>query len=62
LTADDRIALVDLFTRYAWAYDCSDVDECAAVFTPDGVMAGDVGGATTTPAMAAMPTAEKPEG
>lgn len=44
LSAEDRIAIVDLFARYAWAYDCGDADEYAAVFTPDGVMAGDTGG------------------
>ena len=43
LSADDRLAIVDLFARYAWAYDCGDAEEYAAVFTADGVMAGDVG-------------------
>jgi ketosteroid isomerase-like protein len=43
LTSDDRFAITDLFARYAWAYDCGDAEEYAAVFTPDGVMAGDVG-------------------
>jgi uncharacterized protein (TIGR02246 family) len=40
LSADDRLDILDLFARYAWAYDCGDSEEYAAVFTDDAVLAG----------------------
>lgn len=40
LTPDDRAAITDLFTRYVWAYDCTDEDEFLALFTDDAVVVG----------------------
>ena len=42
LTAEDRIAIEDLFARYAWALDTGDSDGFADTFTPDGVVVEDV--------------------
>jgi uncharacterized protein (TIGR02246 family) len=39
LSAEDRLAILDLFARYAWAYDCGDAQAYADTFTPDGVLA-----------------------
>ena len=39
LSAEDRLDILDLFARYAWAYDCGDADAYAQTFTPDGVLA-----------------------
>jgi uncharacterized protein (TIGR02246 family) len=39
LTADDRFGILDLFARYAWAYDCGDAQAYAEAFTSDGVLA-----------------------
>ncbi len=39
MSADDRLAILDLFARYAWAYDCGDAAAYAAVFTEDGLLA-----------------------
>jgi hypothetical protein len=36
--ADDRLDLLDLMARYAWAYDTNDAAGFAATFTPDGVL------------------------
>lgn len=40
LTLDDRAAITDLFSRYVWAYDCSDEDEFLGLFTRDAVVVG----------------------
>lgn len=40
LTLDDRAAIQDLFTRYLWAYDCTDEEEFAALFTDDALVVG----------------------
>lgn len=37
---EDRAEIVDLFTRYVWAYDCSDEEEFLALFTADAVVVG----------------------
>jgi SnoaL-like domain len=34
--ADDKLSLIELMARYAWAYDTNDVDGFAATFTPMG--------------------------
>jgi hypothetical protein len=38
LTCEDRLDILDLFSRYTWAYDCGDADAYAQVFTSDGVL------------------------
>ena len=40
LTLDDRAAITDLFSRYVWAYDCTDEAEFLALFTPDAMVVG----------------------
>lgn len=40
MTAEDRLDILDLFARYAWAYDCSDAEAYAGTFAPDGVLVG----------------------
>lgn len=40
LTQDDRAAITDLFTRYVWAYDCTDEEEFLTLFTDDAVVVG----------------------
>jgi SnoaL-like domain len=42
LSAEDRIAIQDLFARYAWALDTGDVDALVACFAPDGVVIEEV--------------------
>jgi hypothetical protein len=37
LSADDRLALHELYARYAYAFDGADGDVWSALFTPDGV-------------------------
>ncbi|MBO9581695.1 MAG: nuclear transport factor 2 family protein [Sphingobium sp.] len=39
LTAEDRLAILDLMARYSWAYDDGNAEAYAAVFTPDGILA-----------------------
>ena len=39
LTAEDRLGILDLFARYAWAYDCGDAQAYSEAFTTDGVLA-----------------------
>lgn len=39
LGAEDRLDLIDLHARYAWAYDCSDADAYVTTFTADGSLA-----------------------
>lgn len=39
---EDRFAIQDLLTRYAWALDTGDVDGLVACFVPDGVLIEDV--------------------
>jgi uncharacterized protein (TIGR02246 family) len=34
-----RVGILDLFARYAWAFDCGDADAYAETFTVDGVLA-----------------------
>jgi hypothetical protein len=36
--AEARLDIMELFARYSWSYDCSDVEGYAATFTPDGVI------------------------
>ncbi|OYW87441.1 MAG: hypothetical protein B7Z20_05125 [Sphingobium sp. 32-64-5] len=38
IPADDRLDIIELMARYAWAYDTSNADALAATFTPDGVL------------------------
>ena len=40
LSAEDRIAIEDLFSNYAWAYDCTDADEFISLFTTDALVVG----------------------
>ena len=40
LTAEDRIAIEDLFANYVWAYDCTDADEFISLFTADALVVG----------------------
>lgn len=40
LPIEDRLALVDLFSTYVWAYDCSDLAEFLSLFTDDAVVVG----------------------
>jgi hypothetical protein len=42
LSVEDRIAINDLFAKYAWALDTGDVDSLVACFTPDGVVIEEV--------------------
>lgn len=37
---EDRAGIEDLFTRYLWAYDCSDEDEFMSLFTADALVVG----------------------
>ncbi len=39
MTAEDRLDILDLFARYAWAYDVGDAQAYAEVFTEDGLLA-----------------------
>jgi ketosteroid isomerase-like protein len=39
LTTADRLGILDLFARYAWAYDGGDAQAYAETFTTDGVLA-----------------------
>jgi ketosteroid isomerase-like protein len=39
LSAEDRLDIIELMARYAWAYDCLDAAALAATFTPDGILA-----------------------
>lgn len=36
--AEDRLDMIELMARYAWAYDTGMADALAATFTPDGVL------------------------
>ncbi len=36
----DRAAIVELFARYAWAFDTGDADVFVTLFTPNGVFDG----------------------
>lgn len=40
LSAEDRIAIEDLFSHYVWAYDCTDADEFIALFAADALVVG----------------------
>ncbi len=40
LALEDRAGIEDLFTRYLWAYDCSDEDEFMSLFTADALVVG----------------------
>lgn len=40
LSLEDRAGIEDLFTRYLWAYDCSDEDEFLSLFTADALVVG----------------------
>ncbi len=43
MSADDRLDILDLFARYAWAYDCGDAEAYAATFTQDAVLSDELG-------------------
>lgn len=34
----DRLEIIELIARYAWAYDTNEVEDLLATFTPDGTM------------------------
>ena len=38
ITVEDRVAIDDLFARYAWAVDTGDVEAFVPLFTPDAVI------------------------
>jgi hypothetical protein len=38
LSAEDRLDILELFSRYAWSYDCSDVEGVINTFTEDAVI------------------------
>lgn len=38
LTPEDRLDILDLMARYAWAIDTGDTDAYVACFTPDAVL------------------------
>src|SRR3984893_11244433 len=38
LSPEDRLAVIELYARNAWAFDTGDVDAFVATFTPDGVL------------------------
>lgn len=40
LALEDRAGIEDLFTRYLWAYDCSDEEEFLSLFTADALVVG----------------------
>lgn len=40
LSLEDRAGIEDLFTRYLWAYDCSDEEEFLSLFTADALVVG----------------------
>ena len=40
LSLDDRAGIQDLFTRYLWAYDCTDEEEFLALFADDALVVG----------------------
>lgn len=40
LSLEDRAGIEDLFTRYLWAYDCSDEVEFLTLFTADALVVG----------------------
>ena len=37
LSAEDRLDIIELFSRYAWCYDCLDIDGYVETFAPNGV-------------------------
>jgi uncharacterized protein (TIGR02246 family) len=51
--ADDKLDIIELMARYAWAYDTSDVAAFAATFTPDGSL--DIFGRQVAKGREAMP-------
>lgn len=38
LSADDRLAIIELMAKYAWAIDTGDVEAYVACFTPDALL------------------------
>lgn len=40
LPLEDRAAIEDLFSRYLWAYDCTDEEEFLAIFAEDALVVG----------------------
>lgn len=42
-STEDRLAILDLFAEYAWAYDVGDAEAYADTFTSDGILADDAG-------------------
>jgi uncharacterized protein (TIGR02246 family) len=49
LTVEDRLDIMDLLVRYAWAMDARDADGFAAVFAPQGVWSPSTGTGGTGP-------------
>ncbi len=43
LSTEDRLAIYDLYARYAWALDSGDIDSYAALFTEHGRFGDKVG-------------------
>jgi uncharacterized protein (TIGR02246 family) len=43
LSAEDRLDILELLARYAWAYDCGDAEAYADTFTEDGLFEGTFG-------------------
>lgn len=42
IDAEDRLAVHELFARYAWAFGTGDVEGFVACFTPDAILSEDV--------------------
>jgi hypothetical protein len=40
ISVEDRLGIQDLFTSYLWAYDCTDEEEFARLFTADALVVG----------------------
>lgn len=40
LRLEDRVAIEDLFSRYLWAYDCTDEEEFLAIFAENALVVG----------------------
>lgn len=40
IPVEDRLGIEDLFSSYVWAYDCTDEEEFAGLFTEDALVVG----------------------
>lgn len=40
IPVEDRLGIEDLFSSYVWAYDCTDEEEFAGLFTDDALVVG----------------------